>query len=76
MKIKTPDIDFAAAMMSKGATLSEGRPWEKAGPRFYFNLEGVSDAALHAYRVGEPVFSISAYTTSRRFLLDVIKTEA
>lgn len=76
MKMKTPDIEFAAAMMSRGARLAEDQPWERSGPRFLFNLVDVSETAMHEYRTGAATFSISTFVSSRRFLLDVIKTEA
>lgn len=73
MKLSTPDLDFAAAMLSKGATLVEGSPWTKEGPRFYFNLDGVTEQATHEYRTSAATFCISAFIASRRFLLEVVK---
>jgi hypothetical protein len=75
MKLKTPDIDFAAAMMSKGAKLAEDLPWTKEGPRFFFCLENVTEQMTHEFRTGASTFSITAFTASRRFLIEVVKTE-
>ncbi len=74
-KMTTPDLDFTAAMMSKGAKLDESLPWKKEGSRFFFCLEDVKEEHMHEYRTGAATFSITAFSASRRFLLEVMKTE-
>ena len=77
MKLSTLDTECVAAMMSKGAQLDPEGPWDrnKHTRQVTFHLTGVDQEALNDYRSGKEAFSISAYTVSRRFLLQIIKQE-
>lgn len=78
MDLATADIDCAAALLSRGATLDPDNPWRR-DPRthkLHFRLADVDPAALSDYQTGAPVFSIVAFSASRRFLLEVVKTES
>jgi len=72
VKMKTPDTDFAAAMMARGARL-EG--WEKSqdGKKLYWRLSEIEPDWMDAYRLGTD--GITRYMQNRRMLVNVAKTE-
>lgn len=78
MKITTSDMDFSAAMLSKGARLDPDRPWivDGAGPAaiYRFCLLDVKEEAAQAFRSGTD--GLAQAFASRRFLLQVVKSAA
>ena len=72
VKLKTLDTDFAAAMLARGARLNG---WDKSpdGRKLYWKLTDIATEWMDDYRKGTD--GIVKFTQSRRFLVNVAKTE-